>query len=260
MLDIIRIPAFKDNYIWLLRLPSGKDCWVVDPGEAQPVQDYLQRHQLQLEGILLTHHHTDHTGGVDALRTATTQVIGAASDRTRLPALTRAVTEGDHISLLDTDFLVMEIPGHTRSHLAFFAATSTPPLVFCGDTLFAGGCGRIFEGTPAQMHESLQRLAQLPANTLIYAAHEYTLSNLEFAGQVEPDNARLQERLSATREARSRDLPTLPSSLDTERATNPFLRLNQPRVQQQIQGWARDTSLTDPVALLAALREWKNQS
>ncbi|SFB85576.1 hydroxyacylglutathione hydrolase [Marinospirillum celere] len=260
MLDVIALPAFSDNYIWLLRLRGDKRCWVVDPGEAAPVQRYIQSQDLQLEGILLTHHHPDHIGGVEELAQPSTTIIGSFQDVYRLPKLSLQVAAGDRFQVLGETVQVMEVPGHTLGHLAFYIADQSPPLLFCGDTLFAGGCGRLFEGTPEQMHASLQSLAQLPEKTLVFAAHEYTLKNLQFALEVEPGNQALQERYQACEKLRAEHKPTLPSTIVDEKATNPFLRVEVPEVIQSASNKAQQTSLKEPVDVFATLRKWKDSA
>ena len=260
MLDVIALPAFNDNYIWLLRLRGDKRCWVVDPGDAEVVQRYLQAQALQLEGILLTHHHADHIGGVEALAQPGISVIGALQDVYRLPPLSVQVTAGSRFQLLGQTVQVFEVPGHTLGHVAYFIGDQQPPLLFPGDTLFAGGCGRLFEGTPEQMHASLQSLAALPDSTQVYAAHEYTLSNLRFALQVEPDNAALQARLEACQALRDKNQPTLPSTLAAEKATNPFLRVSTDPVIAAARRHAESPLRPGVTEVFAEIRRWKDQA
>lgn len=260
MLDVIALPAFTDNYIWLLHARGDRRCWVVDPGEAEPVQRYLQAHDLSLEGILLTHHHPDHIGGVAALAGPGVTLIGALQDSYRLPPLTLQVTGGDRFQLLDHTFQVLEVPGHTLGHLAFYTDSGTRPRLFCGDTLFAAGCGRLFEGTPEQMHASLLSLAQLPDSTQVYAAHEYTLKNLEFALQVEPDNLQLQARLAECMSLREAQQPTLPSVLGLEKQTNPFLRVDQPQVILAAQEFSQQPDLQEASEVFRVIRQWKDSA
>ncbi|MDA8416371.1 MAG: hydroxyacylglutathione hydrolase [Betaproteobacteria bacterium] len=252
--SITPIPAFNDNYIWLIH--DTQHAWAVDPGEALPVLHYLNHHQLTLAGILLTHHHADHCGGVATLRQHYPSLTVIGSPKDPLPPLTRAVQEGDTLLLapLDLTVTVIEVPGHTLGHVAYFG----DQCLFCGDTLFAGGCGRVFEGTAEQMWHSLDKLNQLPASTRIYCAHEYTESNLTFAIRVEPDNPDLQQRLQQVRAARSQHQITLPSLLAWERQTNPFLRLHEPTILHHLEEWIGHPLSTDPAQRFSVLRQWKN--
>lgn len=254
-MNLIPIPAFADNYIWLIH--NGRDALVVDPGDAQPVIDFLQQHALQLKHILVTHHHADHVGGVDVLRQRTSaQVTGPAGEDIPQPA--RGVAADDVVDALGLRFSVIDVPGHTAGHIAFYCDDfSGEPLLFCGDTLFSGGCGRLFEGTPAQMLHSLDQLAALPGNTRVCCTHEYTLSNLRFATAVEPNNQALLQYQARCEALRAQAQPTLPSSLNTELAINPFLRSRQTAVVQAVQ--QREPAARDEVAVFAALRSWKNQ-
>lgn len=258
MLEVHPIAAFNDNYIWLLKNSDDARCWVVDPGDAAPVAAYLKANALSLEGILLTHHHSDHIGGVAALAKQGVEVVGFAKDAQRLPTLTQAVKQDDTLQILGHSVKVLEVPGHTLGHIVYFIATQRQPLLFSGDTLFAGGCGRMFEGSPQQMHASLQSLAVLPANTQVFAAHEYTLSNLAFALLVEPNNAALQQRLAECQQLRAAQQATLPSSLGAELATNPFLRTQQPEVLASLQARHPSADLTQRAEAFKLLREWKN--
>lgn len=252
---LIPVPAFADNYLWLLH--DGRRALVVDPGDAGPVMQMLARHGLQLASILVTHHHADHTGGVAALREATgAQVYGPASEP--IPGPFTGLREGDTLQALGLDFQVLDVPGHTAGHIAFYCPDiDGQPLLFCGDTLFSGGCGRLFEGTPAQMLASLDKLAALPGATRICCAHEYTLSNLRFALAAEPDNTDLQAWQTHCQHLREQGLPTLPSTVAQERLINPFLRTRQPALVAGAQ--RRDASAHDDIAVFAALRQWKNQ-
>ncbi len=230
MTTIAPIRAFKDNYIWCLR--RGTNAAVVDPGDAGPVFDYLRAEGLQLTAILNTH-----------------------PAHENIPGVTRKLAEGDEIEVpgIGVRPRVLDIPGHTAGHIAFYG----DGVLFCGDTLFSCGCGRLFEGTPAQMHASLSKLADLPSETLVYCGHEYTLANLRFADAAEPGNPALAERLVAARAALDRGTPTLPSTIGTERATNPFLRVREPALVTSASRYAGRT-LTNAVEVFAALRKWKD--
>lgn len=254
---LLPLPALSDNYIWLLY--RNGHAIVVDPGEAAPVERALDEFGLVLDAILLTHHHGDHVGGVVALQSRTrAYVYGPATES--LPACDQRLAEGDQVDLPDIGlrFSVLDIPGHTAGHIAYYGDVNPhEPAVFCGDTLFAGGCGRLFEGTPAQMVDSLGKLAHLPADTLVCCAHEYTLANLRWALQVEPGNAALHERWEDCRAQRARGLPTLPSTISLEQRTNPFLRNTQENVISAAAAHA-GAPASSPVAVFANLREWKN--
>ena len=253
-MNLIPLPAFQDNYLWLLQ--DGKRAIVVDPGDASPVLAGLRQASAQLEAILVTHHHMDHTGGVAALREATGATVYGPQDEP-IPAPCLPVHDGMVVTTLDLPFEVIAVPGHTAGHVAYYCADAGgSPLLFCGDTLFSGGCGRLFEGTPAQMLASLQRLAALPDETRVCCAHEYTLSNLRFAREVEPDNPHLAHYTQHCEELRARGLPTLPSTVAQERAINPFLRTREPAVVRAAR--ARGADAGSEVGVFTALREWKN--
>lgn len=249
------IPAFDDNYLWML--DDGHRALIVDPGDAAPVLQALQDRQLQLESILVTHHHPDHTGGVDALRRATgARVFGPA--RERIPEPFTPLQDGDTVQALGLDFQVLDVPGHTAGHIAFFTPESDGrPLLFCGDTLFSGGCGRLFEGTPAQMLASLDRLAALPGNTVVCCTHEYTMGNLRFALAVEPDNQDLIGYHAHCAALRQNAKPTLPTSIAQELLINPFLRTRHSAVMAAARRF--DPAAHDDNTLFAAIRQWKNQ-
>lgn len=255
MPTLLPIPAFQDNYLWLLH--DQQHAWVVDPGDAAPVQACLQQHGLTLQGILLTHHHADHTAGVAELRQAwNCPVFGPAFET--LPEPVQRVADGETLHLLGLGFQVLAVPGHTSGHVAYFAEVpNQAPLLFCGDTLFSAGCGRLFEGTPAQMHASLQKLAALPDNTRVCCAHEYTLSNLRFAQAVEPSNSDVAAHLLDCQALRSQGQPTLPSTVGQEKRINPFLRCHVPEVQAMARSQAPQA--TTPLEVFTALREWKNR-
>ncbi len=248
------MPAFDDNYVWLLH--DGQQALVVDPGDAAPVRQALQQVGLQLSAILVTHHHADHTGGVDALRNETgAAVYGPATER--MPEPITRLQAGQTLTALGLEFGVIDVPGHTAGHIAYYcAAMDSAPLLFCGDTLFSGGCGRLFEGTPAQMLHSLDQLAALPGNTRVCCTHEYTLSNLRFARAVEPGNEALRAYSAQCEALRAEGKPTLPSSIATELKINPFLRSRQASVVQAAK--AQDSSAADDISVFAAIRQWKN--
>ena len=254
-MTLLPLPAFDDNYIWMLH--DGHQALVVDPGDEVPVLQALQTRQLQLKAILVTHHHVDHVGGVAELRAATgASVYGPAGEE--MPEPLQRMDDGDTLALLGLHFTVLNVPGHTAGHIAWYSPdVDGQPLLFCGDTLFSGGCGRLFEGTPAQMLASLDRLSALPGATRVCCAHEYTLSNLRFARTVEPDNATLQQYARQCEEQRARRQPTLPSTLALEREINPFLRSRQPAIAQAVH--ARSPAASDAISVFAALREWKNE-
>ena len=252
-LTISAIPAFDDNYIWLLT-GTGKACAVVDPGDEEPVLEVLAEKGLDLRYILLTHHHYDHTGGVtDLLKQFNATVFGPADSR--IPTVDETCREGDRVVLpeLDAEFQVLEVAAHTRSHIAFYGENA----LFCGDTLFSIGCGRFFEGTPADMQQALDKLAALPPETKIYCAHEYTQANCAFAIQVEPGNAALQARCDEVNKLRSAGRITLPSTLADELASNPFLRTREDSVVQAAR--KSDPSATPGISTMAAIRAWKDR-
>jgi len=263
-MNLIALPAFQDNYLWLLH--DGQRALVVDPGDAQPVLEYLRATGLQLEAILVTHHHADHVGGVSELRQATGATVwGPAGED--LPEPVRRLSGGDEVDALGLRLQVLDVPGHTAGHIAYFVAAvplddagtaSTHPVVFCGDTLFSGGCGRLFEGTPAQMLASLDALAALADDTRVCCAHEYTLGNLRFALAVEPGNTELIHYQRHCEALRAQGRPTLPATLAQERRINPFLRARVAAVAHAAHAF-NGADERDAVAVFAALRQWKNE-
>ena len=256
-LHIHPIPAFSDNYIWCLH--NQQLAVVVDPGDAGPVQRYLQQQGLQLAGILVTHHHPDHIAGINTLveNWPGIPVWGPAQER--IPALTQPLQQGDRIKPpVGPELDVIEVPGHTLGHIAYYSANDgTGPVLFCGDTLFSSGCGRLFEGTPEQMFHSLGLFRRLPAATRIFCTHEYTLSNLKFALAVEPDNQDIQQRKADVEQLRAGQLPSLPSTLALELKVNPFLRTDQADVIEAVSRncGARPAS---EAQTFARLRAWKD--
>jgi len=252
MIEIIRIPAFKDNYIWLLFNSDTHQGVVVDPGEAQGVLDKLSQQHIHLVAILITHHHWDHTGGISALVEKTqAPVFGPRQDP--IPGLTQPLEDNQMFNLIGIQFNVLEIPGHTLGHIAYYGDNR----LFCGDTLFTAGCGRLFEGTPEQLLNSLSKLKALPETTEIYCGHEYTLNNLEFAITVEPYNEFIQQRLESVRQLRQKDRATVPAPLSIELKTNPLLRTQFPSVKAAVEKHFAK-SFSSEVEIFAALRQWKD--
>jgi hydroxyacylglutathione hydrolase len=254
MLSVLTVPAFSDNYLWIIH--DGVNAVVVDPGDATPILDTLKTHKLSLVAILLTHHHSDHVGGVPRLLQKF-DVPVFAPRKDPIANVSQPLDEGDIVNIpaLNLNLSVLAVPGHTLGHIAYVAKEQG--WLFCGDTLFAGGCGRLFEGTPAQMLSSLDKLAALPDDTKVYCAHEYTISNLRFALAAEPENDALAARFKTEQAKREQDIPTVPSSIGLEKSTNPFLRAREPAIARQLIAEGRVNN-QDPVAVFAALREWKN--
>lgn len=257
MAAIIPVGAFTDNYVWMLR--DDRHAVAVDPGDSAPVLAFLEQHRLELTAILATHHHRDHVGGIPALvERFGARVYGPAGET--IPERAVALRQGDRVDIERPGIVleVIDIPGHTAGHIAYAGRIDGQPVLFCGDTLFAAGCGRLFEGTPAQMWSSLSKLAALPPSTHVYCGHEYTLANLRFAAAVEPRNPAIAERSDREQAKRNRDAPTLPSTIADELATNPFLRVREPAVRAMAQAQA-SRPLDDDVAVFGVLRDWKNR-
>ncbi len=256
MLQITPIKAFADNYIWVLRNPAASSAVAVDPGDAPPLLDWLQENSLALSALLITHRHYDHVDGIPELKAAFPELKVFGPARESIKGVSEPLHEGDRpaIAGLEADFQVLEVPGHTAGHIAYLGEGA----LFCGDTLFAAGCGRVFDGTMAQLADSLRRIARLPAETRIYCAHEYTLDNLGFARWVEPRSEALMQRIEAEQAKCQKGEPTLPSSLRLELATNPFLRTQVPSVVAAAEKVAGKT-LTDHAEVFMAIRQWKDR-
>lgn len=254
MMEVRRVHAFDDNYIWLIGCENNPNVAIVDPGDADPVFAYLEEEKLVPEAILITHHHGDHTGGInDMLARFDIPVYGPANER--IPALTHPVGEGDVVTLnaCHLAFKVLDTPGHTRGHVCYVGHDA----LFCGDTLFTAGCGRLFEGNPEQMYASLEKLRALPDNTLVYCAHEYTQANLAFAVVAEPENTATRARLDEVRQLRAQRLDTVPALLELEKETNPFLRSHVQSLVQAAEAFAGHP-LGSPAEVFATVRYWKD--
>lgn len=255
---IIPLKAFRDNYIWVIFSPDGSKVAVVDPGDSRPVIEFLEDNDLFLDCILITHYHNDHIGGVQQLKNRYHCHV-YASKHDNLTFTDTELDEDDEISLFDDSyqFSILHLPGHTMGHIGYYAKMNGHNLVFCGDTLFRAGCGRMFEGTPNIFHQSLQKLAQLPPDTLVYCTHEYTMANITFAKSIEPDNQDLLELEKSCQKLREQDLETLPSTIDSELKTNPFLRCSESTVVQAAKQ-AENKSISDPVETFATIRQLKD--
>lgn len=259
MLHIHTIPAFVDNYFWLVQPDTqSPDTYIIDPGAAQPVYDYLALHKLNLKGILLTHHHHDHIDGAAELQQHF-QVPIYGPDSKRIPQVTRHLYDGDQLQLGTLTTKIISLPGHTLDHIAYLIETAdNPPLLFSGDTLFAVGCGRLFDGTAPLLYQALQKIAALPDDTLIHGGHEYTLANIRFALTIEPDNADLQARQATETQKREQKIATLPTQLGLERRTNPFLRCHLNSVCTSVERLSNKTLTTD-VDIFTSLRLLKDR-
>ena len=254
---VTAIPAFSDNYIWAVHRPGVADCLLVDPGDAGPALAWCEAHGHRPAALLITHHHGDHVGGIAALaaRFPGLAVYGPRGER--IAGLTTRVGEGERLAFpaLGLTLRVLDVPGHTHGHVAYLGEEGS---LFCGDTLFSVGCGRVFSGTFEQLFHSLARLRELPGETRVYCAHEYTLDNIGFAKWVEPDNADLRAREAEAHACLDADRPTLPSTLAGERRCNPFLRWDVPAVRAAAERWA-GRPLETPLAVFTALRQWKDR-
>ena len=254
MMKVHQLNAFDDNYIWLIGCEGHNSVAIVDPGDEDPVIEYLQTHQLSPCAILITHHHGDHTGGIiELVERYHIPVYGPATER--IPLLTHPLGEGDHVELPECglEFRVFDTPGHTRGHLCYYGHGA----LFSGDTLFTAGCGRLFEGTAEQMYHSLEKLRALPDETLVYCAHEYTEANLRFATVAEPDNPDTAARAREVSQLRQQGLATVPATLATEKASNPFLRSHVPSLAAAAAAFA-GRQLDSPAEVLGVVRHWKD--
>ena len=251
MLSVEPIKAYTDNYIWLVSTNEGSI--VVDPGESKEILNLIDTNQIDLKGVLITHHHYDHTNGLlDLTNKINLEVYGPK----KIEGINNIVKESDKFSLIGIDFEVIEIPGHTMDHLAFYSSNNKDPILFCGDTLFAGGCGRVFEGTFEQMFKSLKKISNYPKETKIFCGHEYTLSNLKFALEVDKDNKQLSDEYINVKKLISSDIPSLPTNLNKELKVNPFLRCNEINIKNKVID--KFDIIDDELEIFTALRKWKD--
>jgi hydroxyacylglutathione hydrolase len=254
-MKIVQIPLLRDNYGYLVICQKTNGAAIIDPSETEPVLRRIEQEKVSVEAILNTHHHRDHTGGNQGLLAVQSlAVYGHTSDQARIPGFTRGVNEGDQVQIGELKGRILFIPGHTTGHVAYLFGQA----LFCGDTLFTAGCGRLFEGTPDQMHASLKKLMALPDDTKVYCGHEYTESNLRFAMTVEPKNHKLVSRFERVQGLRARGAATVPSTIEEEKQTNPFLRWDSKELQTNLKSIVRDVRL-DPVSVFAALRKLKDE-
>ncbi len=255
MFNITPIPAFDDNYIWTLSTTGSLEVAVVDPGDADVVAAYLQDHNLNLAAILITHHHWDHTDGVESLVSSYDCPVYGPAD-SPFKGITRPLEDGDTLTLLGHNIRVYAVPGHTLDHISYYLASDTPQLL-CGDTLFLAGCGRLFEGTPEQMHQAMSFFSTLPDNTEVYCTHEYSLANLAFAAAVEPGNSAITDSIKRCKDLRADNLPTVPTSIGTEKQINPFMRSTEASVRDAAEQHC-GVVMNNATEVFAAIREWKN--
>ncbi len=258
MLKIQAIPVFNDNYIWIFYSRESFCAWAIDPGMSEPVISFCTQNKLTLSGILVTHHHFDHTGGIEEL-IAHTPVPVYGPENKAMPYITQSFNDGESLSLSVGNFKIISVPGHTLDHISYFSNNliASNPVLFIGDTLFSAGCGRIFEGTAEQMLNSLKKISALPVNTLIYPAHEYTLSNIDFALTVEPDNNNLSSYQKKVQTLRNNDQPSLPTTLIEQLSINPFLRITSPTIIKNVSQWSGRPMKTNQDTF-ANLRLWKD--
>ncbi len=256
MLKVHAVPTFTDNYVWIIQSPTSAEVCVIDPGDAGPVIDYLKQHKLELVRVLITHSHFDHINGVNDL-TSYQAVPVYGPDCESIPQVTHPQKEGSTFSLFEAEFTVWHLPGHLPEHVAYVARHGGDTQIFSGDIMFSGGCGRIFDGTPKALKSSLDRIASLPSETLVYGTHEYTQGNLEFAKAVEPDNRAINDRAAEAASLRATGTPTLPTNIGTEKAINPFIRCNEAEVISAAANKLNHEP-NDALEVFTTLREWKN--